>query len=298
MSSNTVFDLSAPSGWKPTAGRPRSDVGSSDRRRPGAASSACASRAMSGRRSMKRSTTRGIERAAGFLLQQQQRGLVRHRLVVRAIRRERVEVVHDRQDAGAERDVIALQPLRIALAIPSLVVAEDERRHRVRERHRADDLGADLRVNANLLELFLGERTRLREDVLGHGQLADVVEQRRGLDALNLVVGHAQRAGQPGGVDLHAADVRLRGLILGVDGERQRLDRGQMQVGHLLDVPALVVDPAQVDLVGAVGEVERGNRQEASQIPGRHDRPMSPPRRRRRRRNSWARSTGNSRSRR
>ena len=65
-------------------------------------------------------------------------------------------------------------------------MAEDQRRHRIRERHAADDLGADLRVDADLLELLLRQRPRLRQDVLGHGQLADVVEQRRGLHALDL----------------------------------------------------------------------------------------------------------------
>ena len=42
--------------------------------------------------------------------------------------------------------------------------------------------------------------------------------------------------------------------------QRQRLDRRQVQVGHLLHVPLLVLDAAHVDLVGAVGEVERRER--------------------------------------
>ena len=126
------------------------------------------------------------------------------------------------------------EPGGIALAVPALVVAEDQRRHRIRERHAADDLGADLRVDADLLELFLRQRPGLRQDVLGHRQLADVVQQRRGLDALDLVLRHAERAREAGGVDLHAADVALRGLILGVDRQRQRFDRRQVQVRHLL----------------------------------------------------------------
>ena len=79
-----------------------------------------------------------------------------------------------------------LESERIALAVPPLVVAQDERRDRIRERHRADDLGADLRVNADLLEFFRRQRARLREDVLRHRELADVVQQRRGLHALDL----------------------------------------------------------------------------------------------------------------
>ena len=78
---------------------------------------------------------RRIERLARFLLQQADRGVEAHRLVIRPLRRQRVEVVDDREDARAERNLLALQPVRIALAVPALVVAEDERRDRIRERH-------------------------------------------------------------------------------------------------------------------------------------------------------------------
>ncbi len=130
---------------------------------------------------------RRIERAARFVLQQPDRALVAERLVIRPLGRHRVVVVDDRQDARADRNVVARQPLRIALAVPPLVMAEDQRRHRIRERHGGDDLRADLRMDADLLELFLRQRSGLRQDVLGHGELADVVEQRRRLDALDLV---------------------------------------------------------------------------------------------------------------
>ena len=173
-----------------------------------------------------------------------------HRLVVRPLRHQRVEVVDDREDARAERDLLALQARRIALAVPALVVAQDQRRHRIRERHRAHDVGADLRMGADLLELFGRQRPRLREDVLGHGQLADVVQQRRRLHALDLVLAHPEAARQRGGVELHAPDVQLRGLILRVDRERQRFDRRQVQVRHLLRVAALVFDAPEIDLVG------------------------------------------------
>ena len=46
-----------------------------------------------------------VERLARFLLQQRDRAVDRHRLVVRPLRCQRVEVVDDGQDARAERDV-------------------------------------------------------------------------------------------------------------------------------------------------------------------------------------------------
>ena len=138
-----------------------------------------------------------IERASGFVPQQADRAVVAERLVIRPLGRHRVVVVDDRQDARADRNVLAGQPLRIALAVPPLVVAQDQRRHRVGERHGGDDLRADLRVDADLLELFLRERSRLRQDVLGHGELADVVQQRGCLDALDLALGSPRPSARP-----------------------------------------------------------------------------------------------------
>ena len=121
-------------------------------------------------------------------------------------------------------------------------------------------------MRANLLELFGRQRPRLGKNVLGHRELADVVQQRRGLHALNLVLLHAERARDRGRIELHAPDVGLRGLVLGVDGQRQRFDRRQVQVGHFPHVTLLVVYPTEIDLVGAVGQIERRNRQHGQPV--------------------------------
>ena len=110
-------------------------------------------------------------------------------------------------------------------------------------------------MNANLLELFLGERSGFRQDVLGDGKLPDVVEQCGGLDALHIGIGEPQHACHACGVRLHAAYMSLRHLILRVDCARERLDRRQVQIRGLLHVPLLVLDAAHVDLVRAVREV-------------------------------------------
>ena len=51
----------------------------------------------------------GIEPLAGFLLQQVDRGIGRHGLVVRPLRHQRVEVVDDRENARAQWDFLALE---------------------------------------------------------------------------------------------------------------------------------------------------------------------------------------------
>ncbi len=202
-----------------------------------------------------------IQRLPRLVLHDLQRLLGRHRLVERPLRGQRVEVVHGRENARAERNLLARQAVRIALAVPALVVIQDERRHRIGERHVRDDLRADLRMHLHPLELFLRQRTRLRQDVLGHRELSDVVQQRGRPHALHVAGRHAHGLGEPGREDLHAADVRRRGLVLGVDRQRERLDRREMQIRHLADPALLGIHAIEVQAVGAVNQVERHDQQ-------------------------------------
>ena len=81
------------------------------------------------------------------------------------------------------------------MAGEALVVVEDDR-HGVPERGRLleDDL-ADARVLDDGPPLRRRERGRLVEDLLGHGDLADVVEQRGDADPVDLGVGQVELAG-------------------------------------------------------------------------------------------------------
>ena len=128
----------------------------------------------------------GIQRVARFLFDHPGRFVPRHRIVERPARGEAVEQVHRRQDTGAERDGLPGHPVRVALAVPALVVSEDERSDRVGEPHVGHNLGADLRVDPDPLELLVGQGAGLRQDVFGNRELADVVEQRRRPHTLHL----------------------------------------------------------------------------------------------------------------
>ena len=116
------------------------------------------------------------------------------------------------------------RPRRIAQAVPALVMAEHELAHGRAERHVAEDLGADPRVNLDALELLGRERLGLREDVLGHRHVADVVQQRRRAHRLHVAVGEADRFGQRRRVLLDGSDVLGRAARLGFDRERERFD--------------------------------------------------------------------------
>ena len=81
-------------------------------------------------------------------LQQQQlvdRLVVRSGAPVRPAERDRVVGVGDGHDPGAERDLLAGQAVRVAGAVPALVVVPDDRREQLRRLERLADAPADLR---------------------------------------------------------------------------------------------------------------------------------------------------------
>ncbi len=80
------------------------------------------------------------------------------------------------------------------------------------------------------------------------------------LIALDLVLAHAERACHARRVRLYTSDVVRRDLVLRVDRERKRLDRRQVQLGHLLRVAALHCEARAEDAVDAVAEVQSGCR--------------------------------------
>src|SRR2546428_9276984 len=84
-----------------------------------------------------------------------------------------------------------------------------------------ENLDSNARMDAHLLGLLASEGARLAQNMLGYGELADVVQERSSLERLELRIGDPHVAAQLHRVGLHAPDVSLRRSILGVDGERQ-----------------------------------------------------------------------------
>ena len=88
-------------------------------------------------------------------------------------------------------------PIGVAGAVPVLVMVTDDRHHRIREIDRGKNLRADRGMELHLLELGRRELAGLVQDVLRHGDLPGVVQQRRGLDRLQrLFVGDTDLARQ------------------------------------------------------------------------------------------------------
>ena len=131
-----------------------------------------------------------------------------------------------------KRDLGRPQPERVAVAGVPLVVVEDDR-HRVLERGGLlEDHLADPGVLDDAPPLGAGQRGRLVEDLRRDGHLADVVEQRRDPDPVDLGSGSwSDRA-----IDDHdRRDQRRR--LAAVMGER-RDDRRQEVGRRLARLPA------------------------------------------------------------
>src|SRR5437773_11173379 len=69
-------------------------------------------------------------------------------------------------------------------------------------------------MNLHLLELFGSKASGFGDNVFGHGQLANVVQQGGGVQRLQLGAADAQFLGDFNGIDPHTLQVIVRGLSL------------------------------------------------------------------------------------
>jgi hypothetical protein len=163
-------------------------------------------------------------------------------LAVRPVGDERVVRVAGQDDARGERDVLAGEPVRVAAAVPALVLVADRRGHVAQAGQRSQDPLADDRVLAHEHPLVGGQRTGLVEDLVGDADLADVVQERDRLD-----LGHFARIEpeSPGHRDRQRVDgvgVLARVAVAGLERRRQRADDGPV---GLRRARALLLEVAQ-----------------------------------------------------
>ena len=113
-------------------------------------------------------------------------------------------------------------------------------------------------MRLHLLELDRGQLAGFVQNVLGHSQLPEVVQQRGLFDRVDLqLVGDTELPRQRHRVPLHPADVTTGHLILGVDRQRQGLDRRQIELTHLLQMAVGFLDPGRRQLGRGIGQDEQ-----------------------------------------
>src|SRR5262249_41146593 len=118
-----------------------------------------------------------IENGAASFLQHRDRFVVGHRLAVLPVLAHGVEAVGQRKYSGCSRNLISAQSVRIAAPVPALVMVTDYRNDGIRKPDSFEYLGADDRVNFHLFKLGRRQAVWLVQNVIGHGELADVVQQ-------------------------------------------------------------------------------------------------------------------------
>jgi hypothetical protein len=131
-------------------------------------------------------------------------------------------------DARTEWDPCAMQPVRVAGAVPALVMASDDCEHVGGGKERREQARPFGRVEADGGPFRVVERPGLREDGLRNRELPDVVQFRRELERLELArrepKSRADADAQPG--DLQR--VRAKQAVTRARAREERLDRARL----------------------------------------------------------------------
>ena len=127
-----------------------------------------------------------VELRAGAAFELRTRLGGRQRLAVGPVDPERVPGVAGQHDPRGQRDRLAREAVRIAVAVPALVRVPDRGRDRVEAGQRAQDALADRGMRVDERPLLLLEPARLVQQAVGDADLADPVQQRRRADVGDL----------------------------------------------------------------------------------------------------------------
>ncbi len=95
-----------------------------------------------------------------------------------ARRGERVIDIGDAQDASRERDLLARESVRIARAVPALVVIADDRANVPGKVDVGDELESRLGMPLHELPFYRGELARIVQNLGRHYDITYVVQQR------------------------------------------------------------------------------------------------------------------------
>src|ERR1700693_3148361 len=137
----------------------------------------------------------------------------------------RLEGIAGMDDAGFNGNALAAEPIRVAGAVPSLVLRADDRSDPRQERNRGHDPFTDHGMLSHDGRFLVIEGPRLVQDVSGHADLPDVVKQRAVLQKTQGLRLQPEAAPARLGERRGLPRVRLRVAVLGVEGGRQRGDR-------------------------------------------------------------------------
>ena len=115
-------------------------------------------------------------------------GLKRLCRAIGAVHGHGVEGVGDREDARAQRDLVALQSTGIAGPVVALLVGVNNLSRLRQKGNSGDDLIAHVAVLLHLGHFLVRELAGLVQDIVGNGHLADVVQEGAAGDDADLLL--------------------------------------------------------------------------------------------------------------
>ena len=175
------------------------------------------------------------------------------RCAVHAVARHRVQGVGNREDPRPGRNLLAYESVRVAVAVPALVVrAHDVHAGPLQQRDAREHLLAEDRVGLHQRALRLGERCGLLQHPVRDADLADVVQQEPVLGRRIVRELGVHRARELERVALHALRVRAGARVLRLQGAGERGDG--LPVGLLNERALRALDLQQVAQVARVQE--------------------------------------------
>src|SRR6185369_12290735 len=108
----------------------------------------------------------------------------------------------------------------------------NDRHDRVREIDSFENLRTDDGVDLHLLELGGGEFAGLVENVIRHGDLADIVQQCPGVERLDFQIVQPEVLRETGCIHLDPVNVIVSNFVLGVDSSRKRFNSSEVKPAY------------------------------------------------------------------
>jgi hypothetical protein len=115
-------------------------------------------------------------------------GLERRSTPVGSVGCNGIESVRYGEDSRAGKNLLSFEPTRIAFAVESLVVHENDFRRVSEKRDVLDDIESDLHMLLHEIPLALGERSRLEQNPIGDSEFPDIVQISSSHKAFQLLV--------------------------------------------------------------------------------------------------------------